>query len=106
MENGKIKVLGIAPYEAMKMLMHYDWPQNYTQFKRLTRELAVLTVTSYIINSSYGSLSDTSMDLERPLEEITRDIIKKAVANNHGNQILTAKHLQISRTTLWRYLRV
>ena len=79
----------------MEMLMHYDWPQNYTQFKRLTRELVVLTVTPYItsnsvailldkerssINSSDGTMVDTSMNLERPLEEITRDIIKKAVA--------------------------
>lgn len=113
------QLIGFEP-KAMEMLMHYDWPQNYTQFKRLTRELAVLTVTPYItsnsvailldkerssINSSYGALADTSMNLERPLEEITRDIIKKAVADNNGNQSLTAKQLQISRTTLWRYLK-
>jgi transcriptional regulator with PAS, ATPase and Fis domain len=117
-ELGK-QLTGYEP-KAMEMLMHYDWPQNYTQFKRLTRELAVLTVTPYItsnsvailldkerssINSSGEAMADISMDLERPLEEITRDIIKKAVAYNHGNQSLTAKQLQISRTTLWRYLR-
>jgi transcriptional regulator with PAS, ATPase and Fis domain len=117
-ELGK-QLAGFEP-KAMEMLMHYDWPQNYTQFKRLTREMAVLTVTPYItsnsvatlldkerssINGSYKTLTDASMDLERPLEEITRDIIKKAVAANQGNQSLTAKQLQISRTTLWRYLR-
>lgn len=106
--------------KAMDMLMNYDWPQNYTQFKRLTRELAIITVTPYItsnsvailldkerssINSSYKDTVDNSMDLERPLEEITRDIIKKALAKNHGNQSITAKQLQISRTTLWRYLK-
>lgn len=106
--------------KAMEMLMHYDWPENYTQFKRLTRELAVLTETPYItsnsvailldkerssINTSYKVSVDSSMNLERPLEEITRDIIKKALANNQGNQSLTARQLQISRTTLWRYLR-
>jgi transcriptional regulator with PAS, ATPase and Fis domain len=113
------QLTGFEP-KAMEMLMHYDWPQNYTQFKRLTRELAVLTITPYItsnsvatlldkerssINSTYETLAGTSMNLERPLEEITRDIIKKAVAANHGNQSITAKQLQISRTTLWRYLR-
>jgi hypothetical protein len=113
------QLTGFEP-KAMEMLMHYDWPQNYTQFKRLTKELAVLTVTPYItsnsvailldkerssINSSYEYMTDSSMDLDRPLEEITRDIIKKAVADNHGNQSLTAKQLQISRTTLWRYLK-
>lgn len=113
------QLTGFEP-KAMEMLMHYDWPQNYTQFKRLTRELAVLTTTPYItsnsvailldkerssINSSYDALANASIDLERPLEEITRDIIKKALADNHGNQSLTAKQLQISRTTLWRYLK-
>lgn len=106
--------------KAMEMLMHYDWPQNYTQFKRILRELAVLTVTPYItsnsvatlldkerssINSSNTVMLDTSMNLNRSLDEITRDIIKKAVAENNGNQSLTAKQLQISRTTLWRYLK-
>ncbi len=114
------QLIGFEP-KAMEMLMYYDWPQNYTQFKRLTRELAVLTVTPYItsnsvanllekerssISSTYDTLAGTSIDLERPLEDITRDIIKKAVADNHGNQSLTAKQLQISRTTLWRYLRM
>lgn len=118
-ELGK-QLTGFEP-KAMEMLMHYDWPQNYTQFKRLTRELAVLTVTPYItsnsvailldkerssINGSYETLAHASLDLARPLEEITRDIIKKALAENNGNHSLTAKQLQISRTTLWRYLRV
>ncbi len=113
------QLTGFEP-KAMEMLMQYDWPQNYTQFKRLTGELAVLTVTPYItsnsvailldkerssINSSYDARPYTAMNLERPLEEITRDIIKKALEENHGNQSLTAKQLQISRTTLWRYLR-
>jgi len=113
------QLAGIEP-KAMEMLMQYDWPENYTQFKRLTRELVVLTVTPYItsnsvailldkerssINRSSGTYVNTSMNLDRPLEEITRDIIKKALANNQGNQTLTAKQLQISRTTLWRYLR-
>lgn len=113
------QLTGFEP-KAMEMLMHYDWPQNYTQFKRLTKELAVLTVTPYItsnsvailldkersfINNSYKAVIDGSMDLARSLEEITRDIIKKALADNQGNQSLTAKQLQISRTTLWRYLR-
>lgn len=42
------KQLIVFESKAMEMLMHYDWPQNYTQFKRLTRELAVLTITPYI----------------------------------------------------------
>ncbi|MDO5409940.1 MAG: PrpR N-terminal domain-containing protein [Lachnospiraceae bacterium] len=117
-ELGK-QLTGFEP-KAMEMLMHYDWPQNYTQFKRLTRELAVLTVTPYITSNSTAVLLDkerslisgscealekSSINLARPLEEITREIIRKAVADNDGNQSLTARQLQISRTTLWRYLK-
>jgi len=69
----------------MEMLMNYDWPENYTQFKRLIRELAVITVTPYItsnsvailldkersfINNPYKYAFDNSMDLERPLKDI------------------------------------
>lgn len=113
------QLIGFEP-KAMDMLAQYDWPQNYTQFKRLTQELAVLTVTPYITSNSVAILLDkerssinntsplsatASMNLARPLEEITRDLIKKALADNQGNQSLTAKQLQISRTTLWRYLK-
>ncbi len=110
---------GFEP-KAMAMLTQYDWPENYSQFKRLAAELAVLTDTAYITSNTVASLLDkertavtaapTSQasgypDLERPLEDITRDLIKQAVANNQGNQSLTAKQLNISRTTLWRYLK-
>nr|PZN07078.1 MAG: propionate catabolism operon regulatory protein PrpR [Caldicoprobacter oshimai] len=106
--------------KAMEMLMNYDWPENYIQFKRLIRELAVITVTPYItsnsvailldkerssINNPYKDAFNNSMDLERPLKDIIRDVVKKALANNRGNQSLTAKQLKISRTTLWRYLK-
>ena len=38
------------------------------------------------------------------LEEITRKIIEQALAENNGNQSLTARKLGISRSTLWRIL--
>jgi transcriptional regulator with PAS, ATPase and Fis domain len=38
------------------------------------------------------------------LEEITRHIVGQALAENGGNQSLTARQLGISRTTLWRML--
>ena len=105
----------------MEMLQSYEWPQNYTQFKRVMNELAVLTDTPYITGNSVAALLDkersfisagpeaaampAAMDLHRPLEDINRDIIKKALADNQGNQSATAKQLGISRTTLWRYLK-
>lgn len=117
-ELGK-QLSGFEP-KAMEMLMQYSWPGNYAQFKRLITELAVLTEAPYIRSHEVASLLDKeqaysgvvspgdsacSLDLSRPLDLITRDLIREAVARNQGNQSLTAKQLQISRTTLWRYLK-
>jgi DNA-binding NtrC family response regulator len=117
-ELGK-QIIGFEP-NAMELLQQYEWPQNYTQFKRLLNGLATLTTTPYITSlsvtnllekeqssfaSSFTSASlETALDLNRPLDEITHDIILQVLSQNHGNQCSTAKQLGISRTTLWRYL--
>ncbi|QHQ63238.1 sigma-54-dependent transcriptional regulator [Anaerocolumna sedimenticola] len=118
-EMGK-QLIGFEP-KAMELLQEYDWPQNYTQFKRLLNELATLTTTPYItslsvmelldkerntIGSGYSSAPDSkfSLNLNRTLDEITHDIILQVLAGKKGNQSAVAKQLGISRTTLWRYL--
>lgn len=112
------QVIGFAP-EALKMIQQYNWPQNYTQFKRILGELAVITSTPYISAEdvaaalrkerfhirpdSSETTAQTSLDINRPLEEITRDIIEQTLTATRGNQSAAAKRLGISRTTLWRY---
>ena len=44
-------------------------------------------------------------DLNRPLNEITLDIVRQVIANEQGNQKKAAETLCISRTTLWRMLK-
>ncbi|MDD6363205.1 MAG: helix-turn-helix domain-containing protein [Lachnospiraceae bacterium] len=44
------------------------------------------------------------MDLNRTLDQITKDIIKTVLDRNDGNQSAAARQLGISRTTMWRYL--
>lgn len=110
--------------EAMAMLQHYDWPFNYTQFKRILNELALITSTPYISAEHVAALLQKEkeqnfpssslisappgsypLDLTRSLDEIIRDIIHKVLAETGGNQSAAAKRLFISRTTLWRYLK-
>lgn len=113
-----------VPKEAMAMLQHYNWPSNYTQFKRILNELALVTSTPYIsaehvaallqkekeqnfpanslISATNGSYS---LDLTRSLDEIIQEIIHKVLVETGGNQSAAAKRLFISRTTLWRYLK-
>lgn len=124
------QIIGFEP-EAMDLIQHYDWPYNYTQFKRILNELSLMTTTPYIqaahvsallekekvLSSASGENSHSSehsnrsvsgqltLDISRPLDEITQDIIHQVLTETEGNQSAAAKRLGISRTTLWRYLR-
>jgi DNA-binding NtrC family response regulator len=114
------QIIGFEP-DALSILVHYDWPYNYMQFKRILNELAVITITPYIstrdvniligkeitssANNSAHSENGSTLNLNRPLDEITREIIQQVLTETGGNQSAAAKQLGISRTTLWRYLK-
>lgn len=104
--------------EALQLLQSFAWPHNYTQFRRVIGELAVTATTPIItaqdvcrvlqqerhvgIFSPQAEGAGTPLDLNRPLNEINRDIIHRVLNETGGNQTDAAKRLGISRTTLWR----
>lgn len=116
------EILGLEA-GAMKLLVDYDWPYNYTQFKRILSELTAVTTTPYILESTAahaleqehtissprvqpeGSSPFRALDLNRTLDEINHDIIHAVLEEMGGNQSAAAKRLGISRTTLWRLLK-
>ena len=110
------QILGFEP-GAVELLRQYDWPENYTQLKRVLDELASITETSYISslyirqfleeeNKIYAcSREEKPFDFERTLDEINRDIISQVLEKTKGNQTAAAKKLGISRSTLWRLLK-
>jgi len=112
------EVIGFEP-KALQLLEDYDWPDNYDQFKRILKELVTMTDTPYISLSSVRSLlhRETSLiytaektgappiALNRTLEEINQDIIRRVLSQENGNQSAAAKRLGISRTTFWRMLQ-
>ena len=116
MEMGK-QIFGFEP-SAVEMLARYDWPGNYTQFKHVLQEAASRTDGMYISGTVLAELlarerkfhylpengigSFPSENLT--LAEITRKIVEHSLAENGGNQSLTARKLGISRSTLWRML--
>lgn len=116
MELGK-QIIGFDP-RANEQLLHYDWPNNYTQFKQVLQELATLTDASYISGNAVSEIlareratgraalcaASPSGFIPRTLDEITREAILQTVDALGGNQTAAAKQLKISRTTLWRYL--
>ena len=107
--------------EAILMLQQFDWPRNYSQFQRIVKELTMMTKQPYITAkeveevlrrerfvmsiSDLGDEAETTLDLNRTLNEIIRDIVDHTLERENGNQSRTANRLGISRTTLWRLLR-
>ncbi len=116
------EILGLET-GAMELLAAYDWPCNYTQFKRILSELTAVTTTPYILETTVARCleqersteSDTDhgpsssplqgLSLNRTLDEINHDIIHAVLEELGGNQSAAAKRLGISRTTLWRLLK-
>lgn len=115
LELGK-QISGFEP-RAIEMLRQYEWPNNYTQFKHILQTLATQTTSTYIRSSAVADLlakersprrniipSFTPVDPNSTLEEIIGEVVQQAVVANNGNRAAAARQLDISRTTLWRYL--
>ena len=112
---------------ALKLLIHYDYPHNRTQFKRILKEAALRTTEPYIsedtirqileqeqvlLKKEHQPAQDSAscsghemiLELNQTLDAMNRDIVVRTLSLCGGNQTVAAKKLGISRTTLWRYL--
>ena len=114
------RIMGAEP-EAMALLQSFQWPHNYTQFRRVIGDLAVTAPGSLITPDNVRQIlrkerhvgafvphaenSAVPLDLNRTLDEINQDVALRVVEETGGNQTAAAKRLGISRTTLWRLLR-
>ena len=118
-------IIGLEP-EALTLLQEYSWPYNYTQFRRILNELTLVTDTTYVSAKHVKMLLEKeqeiagpaadptapaeeglyrTLNLDKPLNDITMDIIHMILEQYGGNQSAAAKHLKIGRSTLWRYLK-
>lgn len=105
---------------ALHSLQSYDWPHNYAQFKRVMRDLALAcpgrSITEQDVSEilvreknmtsteKYVEGRDVPLDLRMTLEELDKEIVRRVLEEEHGNQSATARRLGIGRTTLWRLL--
>ena len=113
------QLLGLEP-GSVQLLRDFDWPGNHAQFQRILRELAIMTDGPYITQADTARILQRehtaistdheaenvglTLNLEGTLEQINREIIKRVLEEENGNQSRTARRLGISRTTLWRML--
>lgn len=108
------QISGFDP-DALELLCHYDWPDNFEQLKRVLADLVLLTDTPCIQAATvqkvlekekrqFTSNAIDTFDYNRPLNTMLKEIVKVVLDKCDGNQSKAAKQLGIGRTTLWRYL--
>lgn len=108
---------------ALDHLSSYPWPHNYREFIHvLTTALAVADapilkgkdidlILTQLAVSEKSQPEQAALKAASPahrglsLHDIIVQDIKQALKENNGNKTKTAKELNISRATLWRYLK-
>ena len=108
-------VIGVEP-AAMDLLCSYSWPKNMDQLYLVVRRLIESTRGFYISAESAAAVlkdyqpaahpSEFVLNLSQPFEKIEQDIIHRVLEEENMNQTAAAERLGISRSTLWRKLRV
>ncbi len=98
------EIRNISP-AAMEVLQDFPWPGNVRrlinalEYSAVTCKgdtIEVLDLPDYLVHERKESADESSVERER---------IRSTLALYKGNKSLAARHLNISRTTLWKKLR-
>lgn len=108
-QTNRTGVHHVSP-QAFKAIEAYSWPGNVRQFINMI-EYAAMTARGDTIKAGdlpeylfrKRSLADTECRGGRP--KLTREQAAAALKQFHGNRTATARHLGISRVTLWKLLK-
>lgn len=112
------QVVGFEP-EALELMQKFNWNQNLSQFKRVVRQLIVLTEGYYIkpelvrqvLKQESPKISASLLpgyeivDTNQPLDDINYDIARMVLEQEGQSKSKAAERLKISRSTLWRMLQ-
>ena len=112
------QIIGFEP-DALSLIQNYYWPQNLYQFKRILKELVIITDNFYITKENVASclkkeeevlgLSSVppkyNLNINQSLDKINYDIIRAVLSEEKNNQKKAAQRLGISRSTIWRILK-
>jgi DNA-binding NtrC family response regulator len=112
-QNNRNK-LGITD-EAMEYLERYSWPGNIRELENVIERAALLSKSKFIgpedlpnsIRQEQNQQQQTykTTSLKEALAGPEKNIIRQALEANHWNRQLTAKALQINRTTLFKKMK-
>ena len=101
--NDKI-IRGVSS-QALEVLEHFKWPGNVRQLINTLEHAAITCKTDEIEVSDLPDylFKEENVENNKPLEE--KEKILAALAMYKGNRTLAAKHLGISRVTLWKRIK-
>lgn len=103
--------------DAQELLLGYRWPGNVRELRNLVESLHLTAISG---NVTCSDLIARGIDVDdqatvpgdglalgeagrgNGLEDMQRRMIKRAIAENHGNLTLVAKQMGIARSTLYR----
>ncbi len=91
--------------EAMEIMENFPWPGNVRQLINALEHSAITCKGDTIEVSDLPDYLFHSNKPEAPDHRFDREAIRSALASFKGNRSLTAKHLGISRVTLWKKMK-
>ncbi|MFV0518365.1 MAG: sigma-54 interaction domain-containing protein [Aminipila sp.] len=110
-ERNEVFVDGIAR-DALQKLTNYDWPGNVRELENILERSINFLDSDRMIKSKQIKLSRSETDnhqlsgsLRIMVEESEKSIIIEALRQNNNNKTETAKHLEISRTSLYEKMQ-
>src|SRR5690606_4800102 len=101
--NLHAEVLACAP-----LLARHAWPGNVRELRNLMERLALFLAAQPLQALTPGLVMAVAPELAgeaRPLPEPVDETVEQVLARFGGNREAAARHLGISRTTLWRKIK-
>lgn len=103
-------VTNISP-RTMELLLEYSYPGNIRELEHIMEHAFVRcqgkTILPEHLPKEFKNIDviDKAMESERPLKDLERETIIRALEETGGRHQDCAKRLKISRTTLWRRIK-
>jgi PAS domain S-box-containing protein len=94
----------ISPH-AIEVIKHYSWPGNVRQLINALEHCAITCKGDTVEVSDLPDYVFSSKKEEGSPHQDDREKIRSVLSMYKGNKTLTAKHLGISRVTLWKRLK-
>ena len=91
--------------EAMEMIKNFGWPGNVRQLISALEHSAITAKGEIIEAADLPDYIYQNREFERGEDQIHREKIRVVLSICNGNRTLAAKHLGISRVTLWKRLK-